>query len=149
MVGDVPVVALVLGVRGEAVHVVRVVKVAHPARLRWGWGWGVGPQALLRRRLGGSGLGGWHTSSAESSQMPVGVHASAVQVPDTVAQALDFVADESEQVPHSSSVAAPEAQVPNATQTSLKVRASLGAAHEPAMPGPYKMQSGWAPRWVA
>ena len=36
VVGDVPVVALVLRVRGEAVHVVRVVKVAHPARLRWG-----------------------------------------------------------------------------------------------------------------
>ena len=104
---------------------------------------------MLRRRLGGSGLGGWHTSSAESSQMPVGVHASAVQVPDTVAQALDLVADESEQVPHSSSVAAPEAQVPNATQTSLKVRAPLGAAHEPDMPGPYKIQSRWVPRWVA
>ena len=36
VVGDVPVVALVLGVRGDAVHVVRVVKVAHPARLRQG-----------------------------------------------------------------------------------------------------------------
>ena len=42
-----------------------------------------------------------HTSSAESSQMPVGVHTSAVQVPFTVAQALSLVADESEQVPHS------------------------------------------------
>ena len=29
------------------------------------------------------------------------------------------------------------------------LRASLGAAHEPDMPGPYKMHSGWAPRWVA
>ena len=42
-----------------------------------------------------------HTSAAESSQMPVGVHTSAVQVPPTVAQALSLVADESEQVPHS------------------------------------------------
>ena len=90
-----------------------------------------------------------HTSSAESSQMPVGVHTSAVQVPDTVAQALSLMAEESEHVPHADSVAAPEAQVPAASHSSLNMRASLGAAHEPDMPGPYKMHSGWAPRWVA
>ena len=98
-----------------------------------GWNWGLG----------------WHTSSAESSQMPVAVHASAVQVPATVAQALALVAEESEQVPHSFSVAAPDAQVPTASQSSLNVRAAWGLAHEPDMPGPYKMQSGWVPRWVA
>jgi hypothetical protein len=43
VVGDVPVVALVLRVVSEAVHMVRVVRVAHPARLRWGWS--VGSQA--------------------------------------------------------------------------------------------------------
>ena len=99
------------------------------------------------RRLGGTR--GWHTSAAESSQVPVGVHTSAVQVPATVAQALALVADESEQVPHSFSVAAPDAQVPRASQSSLNVRASLGTAHEPDMPGPYRMQSSWVPRWVA
>ena len=92
---------------------------------------------------------GWHTSSAESSQMPVGVHTSAVQVPAKVEQTLAMVVDESEQVPHSFSVAAPDAQVPTAAQSPWNVRASLGAAHEPDMPGPYKMQSSWAPRWVA
>jgi hypothetical protein len=81
--------------------------------------------------------------------MPVGVHASAVQVPSMVAQATELVTDESEQVPHSFSVAASEAQVPTARQSSLNVRALLGAAHEPDMPGPYKMQSGTARRWVA
>ena len=68
VVGDVPVVALVLRVRGEAVHVVRVVKVAHPARLRWGWGWSVGSQALgmtlgglgaWRLRMGSQASGAW------------------------------------------------------------------------------------------
>ena len=44
---------------------------------------------------------------------------------------------------------AKEAQVPAASHSSLNMRASLGAAHEPDMPGPYKMHSGWAPRWVA
>ena len=150
VVGDVPVVALVLGVWGDAVHVVRVVKAAHPARLRWGLGLGVRGLERVATQAGWTrGLGGWHTSSVESSQLPVGVHTSAVQVPDTVSQALDWVADESEQVPHSISVAAPEAQVPTATQSSLDVTASLGAAHEPDVPGLYKIQSAWSPRWVA
>ena len=81
--------------------------------------------------------------------MPVGVHTSAVQMPDTVSHALFVVAEESEHVPHADSVAAPEEQVPAASHSSLNMRASLGAAHEPDMPGPYKMHSGWAPRWVA
>ena len=87
---------------------------------------------------------------AESSQTPVGVHSSAVHIPDKLAQALALVADESEQVPHSFSFAAPETQVPNASQSSLNIRASLGAAHDPDIPGPYKMQSAvLGGRWVA
>ena len=68
-----------------------------------------GGESALAHGLEARGVGGdgpravatQHTSSAESSQMPVSVHTSAVQVPFTVAQALSLVADESEQVPHS------------------------------------------------
>ena len=120
-------------------HVVRVVKFASPASL----------SGVSRRREqwldfeARAWSGRWGTSSAESSHVPVGVQVLGVHVPDTDAQASALVADESEQVPHSTSVIWPLAQLPNASQSSLNATASFGAAQNPDMPGPYKIQSAW------